>query len=369
MNLTGILPLTIFREMKMKALKYLTAYILPASAVVSFTSEGWLTFLPLIIAFGLIPGLELLIRPDNSNISEMEEELRKKDRLYDWVIYLVMPLQWLMLLWYLLSIDQVAFLSVSWWGRTIGMGLLCGVMGINVAHELGHRRTAFEKFLAKGLLLTSLYTHFYIEHNYGHHKNVATPEDPASARKGESLYAFWLRSIVYSYLEAWQIEIRRLQRKKRHFISPANEMLRFTLLQILLILTVYLIFGLQVMIGFLLAAFIGMLLLETVNYIEHYGLHREKVNDRRYERTTPVHSWNSNHVIGRLFLFELSRHSDHHAWPHKPYQLLNSYDDSPQMPTGYPGMMLLSAVPPLWFAVMHPLINKKPRELRGQVSH
>ena len=346
--------------MKFRALKYVTAYILPASAAVSFTSQGWVTFLPLFIAFGVIPALELFIRPESSNISEMEQELRKKDQLYDWILYMVMPLQWIMLIWYCWSIGQVDFLGLSWWGRTIGMGLLCGVMGINVAHELGHRQTRFERFLAKSLLLTSLYMHFYIEHNYGHHKNVATSEDPASARKGESLYAFLIRSLIYSYLESWQIETSRLKRKKKSVLSLQNEMIRFTLLELGLALTIYLVMGIQVLAGFLVAAFLGMLLLETVNYIEHYGLSRSKVSKHRYENTNPGHSWNSNHVVGRLFLFELSRHSDHHAWPHKPYQLLNSYEDSPQMPTGYPGMMILSVVPPLWFAIVDPLITRKP---------
>ena len=230
---------------------------------------------------------------------------------------------------------------------------MCGVLGINVAHELGHRRTKYEKLLAKTLLMTSLYPHFFIEHNYGHHKNVATAADPASARYNELLYAFWLRSIVGSYLHAWKFESERLARKKTSALSLNNEMVRFTIIEIALLVAIFLLFGIAVLVGFLIAALFGILLLETVNYIEHYGLSRKLVTDTRYEKTTPIHSWNSNHILGRIFLFELSRHSDHHAYPHKKYQVLESYEECPQMPTGYPGMMLLSTVPPLWFWVMN----------------
>ncbi len=343
--------------MKLKALKYLTTYTLPLAVFISFHFEGWRTFMPLLYGFAVIPLLELFIKPSPNNLSVAEKELTKADRLYDWFVWFIVPVQVGFVIWYFFNIQTVEAFSISWWGRTISLGMMCGVLGINVAHELGHRKSRFEKVLAKILLMTSLYPHFFIEHNYGHHKNVATAADPASARYNELLYTFWFRSIIGSYLHAWKIEAERLSRKNTSPYSLGNEMIEFTLIEMVLIGAIYILFGSVVLLGFLLAALFGILLLETVNYIEHYGLSRKKVSEVRYEKTTPVHSWNSNHILGRIFLFELSRHSDHHAYPHKKYQVLDSYDESPQMPTGYPGMMLLSTIPPLWFWVMNRRVN------------
>lgn len=339
---------------RIKALKYLSVLSLPALAYVSFDSTGWMTFLPVIYAFAFIPFMELFFRPDETNLSETEEEVRKDDWFYDLLVYMVVPVQALFFWLFLESMTQVGLETVDIIGRISGMGMLCGVMGINVAHELGHRKKKYEQFMSKILLLSSLYMHFFIEHNRGHHKNVSTPEDPSSARKGEMLYVFWLRSVVFSYLSAWKIEIEKLKKKHKSFVSTHNEMLVFQFVQLALLGVIWYFYGWLIMLYFIAAATIGFLLLETVNYIEHYGLLREKKGDR-YERVMPIHSWNSNHVIGRIVLFELSRHSDHHYIASRKYQILRHIDESPQMPTGYPGMMLLSTIPPLWFWVM----NKK----------
>jgi alkane 1-monooxygenase len=238
------------------------------------------------------------------------------------------------------------------------MGLLCGVFGINVGHELGHRVNKTEQFLAKSLLLTSLYMHFFVEHNKGHHKNVATREDPSSARYGEMVYTFYFRTIIFSYLSAWKIVNNDLRKKGKPAFYWKNEMIHIHLIQILMVALIGWFFGWIVMVYFLYAAVIGILLLETVNYIEHYGLERNKLWDGKYERAMPVHSWNSDHIIGRLMLFELSRHSDHHYLASRKYQTLRHFDHSPQMPTGYPGMMLLSLAPPFWFKIMNKKINR-----------
>jgi alkane 1-monooxygenase len=224
---------------------------------------------------------------------------------------------------------------------------------------LGHRVKKGEQFLAKALLLTSLYMHFFIEHNKGHHKRVATPDDPSSARLGEPVYFFYFRSILLSYLSAWHIAAKDVQKKGGGLLQ--NEMLQFQAIQIAFVLLIYFVFGGWTTVLFILAAAQGILLLETVNYIEHYGLQRKAIADGKYERALPAHSWNSNHVIGRVMLFELSRHSDHHYMASRKYQVLRHHDDSPQMPTGYPGMMLLSLVPPIWFYVM----NKKVKQLQS----
>ncbi len=345
--------------MKWRFLKYLMAYSVPAVVWLSFQLEEWLSFLPILYAFFIVPLLELLFSANPRNLDKMEQDLIKDDSVYDWLLYLTVPLQYGTLVYFLFTIPNAQD-GLSYWGHISAMGLMCGVIGINVGHELGHRTTKGEQRLAKLLLASSLYGHFFVEHNYGHHRNVATPEDPASARYNESLYAFWLRSIFYSYVHAWAIQKQMLRGKKLGFWSAKNEMLMLHLGQFALALSIFLGFGLSGLLAFLAAAFIGMVLLETVNYIEHYGLSRVKLNERRYENANPRHSWNSDHIMGRLLLFELSRHSDHHAHPHRKYQILEHHDESPQLPTGYPGMMLLSSIPPLWFYIM----NKRVRAIQ-----
>ena len=338
--------------MNFRWLKYLTILTLPALAWVSFNHTGWLTFLPVIEAFVLIPLIELFIPADDSNLSEEEEQKIANHPLYDFLVYLLFPIQLGLLVYFLLGISNPELTTLDLIGRTASMGLLCGVLGINLAHELGHRNTWHEQFMAKTLLLTSLYMHFFIEHNRGHHRNVGTPEDPSTAKKGEVLYLFIIRSVIYSFISAWKIEEKRLNRKKLTVWHLSNEMLQFIVIEILAIAAIYFLFGLTAMWFFIAAAVVGFVLLETVQYIEHYGLARKKITEKRYEDTNPAHSWNSNHLMGRLVLFELSRHSDHHYQPHRKYQILKSHKNSPQMPTGYPGMMLLSTIPPLWFWLM-----------------
>jgi alkane 1-monooxygenase len=336
--------------MNWKALKFALPLLMYFGALRSFTSTGWPVWITLAIAWVLIPLLEIFLQPNATNASEAEEELRKKDALYDLLIYLIVPLQYTTVYLFLININQPL---LSWYdtlGRVLTMGLFCGTFGINAGHELGHRHKKYEQLMAKALLLTSLYTHFFIEHNKGHHKNVATANDPSSAPYRITLYAFWLRSITGVYKGAWHIANEE-QRKK---ILPwwRNEMWQLQLLQLFFIVIIYIVFSATVLLYFLAAAIIGILLLETVNYVEHYGLTRQLKQSGLYERAMPQHSWNSNHVIGRLILFELSRHSDHHFMASRKYQLLRHHDDAPQLPTGYPGSMILSTIPPLWFFVM-----------------
>jgi alkane 1-monooxygenase len=241
------------------------------------------------------------------------------------------------------------------------MGLLCGTFGINIGHELGHRIKPFEQWLAKASLMTSLYMHFFIEHNKGHHKHVATPQDPSSARYNEPVYLFYFRTIGLSYVSAWRIANQDV-RKSGHVVwGIHNEMIQVHLIQVVFLGLIYALTSLTVLVYFLIAAVIGILLLETVNYIEHYGLSRQRTASGNYERAMPHHSWNSNHVLGRLMLFELSRHSDHHYLASRKYQILRHHDEAPQLPTGYPGSIILSLVPPLWFWVM----NRRIKQLQS----
>lgn len=212
--------------------------------------------------------------------------------------------------------------------------------------------------MSKALLLTSQYMHFFIEHNRGHHKNVSTPKDPATSRYGEAVYVFWFRSVLMGYISAWKLEIHRLAKKKQHWFHWSNEMIWYFIIQFLLLIGILVIFNLQTTLLYLASAIIGILLLETVNYIEHYGLQRQIRSDGSYHNVLPLHSWNSNHPLGRVILFELSRHSDHHSNASRKYQILRHFDESPQLPAGYPGMMVLSLFPPIWFMIMNKNLKK-----------
>lgn len=344
--------------MRLQAFKYLSPSIIYVLAWLSFTGHGWLTWSPMLYAWILMPLAELFISPDNNNLTAAEEELVKKDRIYDYLLYLIVILQFIALFVFLNSMKSN---DLHWWevaGRIGSMGLLCGTFGINVAHELGHRIKKYEQVFAKALLLTSLYMHFFIEHNKGHHKHVATPNDPSSARLNEPVFTFYFRTIIFSYISAWRIANDEMNKKGLPALHWKNEMLQAQVTQILFVGLIVWLFGWMISLYFLIAACIGFLLLETVNYIEHYGLQRQQREDGSFERAMPHHSWNSNHILGRLMLFELSRHSDHHYQASRKYQVLKHHDDAPQLPTGYPGSMILAMVPPLWFFVMNRKIRK-----------
>lgn len=343
---------------KFRFLKYLLVYSLPVLVYFSFYNRGVITFAPLLYVFVIIPLVELLFKPDKANLTAAEEEMVSKDKGYDLMVYLIVPVLFFMAYHFCITVTDSDLETYEVIGRITGMGMLLGTLGINVGHELGHRKEPYERFMAKLLLMSSFYMHFYIEHNRGHHKNVSTPEDPASSRLGEVIWFFWIRSILFSYMSAWQLEFERMKKADKSVFSSSNQMIQFTIIQIGFAVLIATIFSPLVLVYYLIAATMGILLLETVNYIEHYGLQRKKLDHDRYERVLPHHSWNSNHPVGRMMLFELSRHSDHHYIASRKYQVLKDFDDAPPMPTGYPGMMVLALIPPLWFAIMHPHMRK-----------
>lgn len=347
----------------MRSLKYILAYAIPGVCLAAMLWGGIFTLVPLATSFLIVPLAELFLKPDARNLSLVQAEIASHDVVYDWIIWLMVPFQWAVLLLFLHQVNDPDFGSWELAGMTVCMGILCGIIGINVGHELGHRPGQGEQLLAKLLLLSSLYMHFFIEHNRGHHKKVATPDDPASARYNESLYAFWLRSVVDSYRSAWRIENARMKKNGWPAFSFRNEMLHYQVIQLGLLAAIGFTLGVKSLLFFITASFIGILLLEAVNYIEHYGLARHQRADGTYSRTLHCHSWNSDHVLGRILLLELSRHSDHHYKASKKYQLLNHIDESPQMPTGYPGMILLALVPPLFFRVVNPVIEAEMKRI------
>ena len=347
----------------MKDLKYIFAYTIPVSAYFSFISSGIWTYSTVFYAFLAIPILDILTGESKENLSEEDASYKKTKWIFDLMLYFNIPIVFGLLFIFYSNIQLNDYRTFEIVGLVLSGGILLATNGINVAHELGHRTPYFERFFSKILYMPCLYMHFYIEHNFGHHLNVATPEDGASARYNQTLYSFWFSSVTRQYKSAWKIQIEMLNRKGLSFFSIKNDMLWYHLIQPIYLIGIYGLFSLKVMFIAILIGVVAFLFLECINYIEHYGLRRIKTEFGRYERVQPYHSWNSNFNVGRITLYELTRHSDHHYKSSKKYQILNSHKECPTLPFGYPTSILLSLVPPLWFRVMNPLVPKAMKSL------
>jgi alkane 1-monooxygenase len=341
----------------MKDIKYLMAFSVPLTVFISIYFGGIFSYTSLLYVFFFVPIVELFTPTHQRIFTEKESASRLKEKLFDWLLYLNIPIVYLVLIYGLFSFAKSDILPYEYFGFILSLGILLATNAVNVAHELGHRNNKFDIIITRLLLLPCLYMHFTIEHNYGHHKNVATKLDPATAKKGQSLYYFWITSVFGQYRNAWQIQMKFLKNKKTSFFSLENDLLLFLIYQGFYLATIYLFLGRGAMLIALLVGVISFLFLETINYIEHYGLKRKKIKGK-YERVQNRHSWNSDHILGRIILYELTRHSDHHFRASKKYQVLESLEDSPRLPFGYPMSMLVAFFPPLWFAIMHPLLLK-----------
>ena len=313
-------------------------------------NEAWL-LLPLALAYIVNPVLDSLLGEDTNNPPEAVVIQLDRDPFYRVLTYLVVPLHFVSLIgaaWWASS------QPLSWWAF-LGLAVVAGMtsgLGINKGHELGHKKSRLERTLAKIVLAVPVYGHFWIEHNRGHHRDVSTPEDPASARMGENIYRFARREVPGAFRRAWAIEQARLARRDKSAWHPNNQILQSMSLSLVLQLGLLIAFGWK-MIPFL---FVHNVLawwqLTSANYVEHYGLLRLKDDLGRYERCQPHHSWNSNHIFSNLVLFHLERHSDHHAHPLRRYQSLRHFDNLPTLPSGYFGSYLLAWLPCLWYRVM-----------------
>lgn len=241
------------------------------------------------------------------------------------------------------------------WGELVvfgvAVGTVTGGIGITVAHELTHRAAGIDRFIAKALLVSVAYGHFVVEHVRGHHVRVGTPDDPATAPRGMSVYRFILRSVAGSFQHAWRLETMRLQHERCSQWSLRNWVLSGSLLSLLLFGSAAVVGGAKAAFVFGLQAAWAVMLLEIINYIEHYGLQRQRIGVR-YEPVREAHSWNANYAVSNWLLFNLQLHPDHHTNMQRPFDQLRSVASAPQLPAGYPAMILLALVPPAWFAVM-----------------
>lgn len=313
-------------------------------------NELWL-LLPFLLNYGLGPVLDWLLGEDRNSPPEAVIMQLERDHYYRWLTYLVIPMHYITLFgtaWY--ATTQ----QLSWWafaGLAAVAGLTAG-LAINTGHELGHKNSKIEKWLAKIVLAVPAYGHFTIDHNLGHHRYVSTPEDPSSARMGESIYRFAVREMPGALRLAWSLETARLRRRDRAIWSPNNQILQSYALTALITIALIALFGWVIIPFLLLHNLLAWWGLTSANYVEHYGLLRQQGIDGRYERCEPHHSWNSNHIYSNLVLFHLERHSDHHANPLRRYQSLRHFNDLPELPSGYFGVYVLAYIPILWFRVM-----------------
>jgi alkane 1-monooxygenase len=344
---------------------WLIGLVVPSLAFVAFALvqlTGWSVWLWIgpIVILGVVPAIDLLVGLDRSNPPDDVIERLESDKYYRWITYAFLPIQYIGFLMAFVWIARPEWLGVAELstldkvGIAVSIGAIGGI-GINTAHELGHKKESHERWLSKIALAQSFYGHFYIEHNRGHHVRVATPEDPASSRLGENFYQFWPRTVGGSLKSAWRLEKRRYARKGKHPFRIGNDVLNAWLMSAVLWGGLMVVLGWQILPFLVIQAVVGFSLLEVVNYMEHYGMLREKVGAgerQRYERVDPSHSWNSNNIATNVLLYHLQRHSDHHANPTRRYQTLRDFEESPVLPTGYAGMIVLAIVPAVWRRVM-----------------
>ena len=340
----------------MRKFKYFGAYLIPLFGLFTFKSTGVYAFFGLFFLYVLVPILEQILPLSSYNLKKAEKELAKESSFFDLTLYLLVPLHLFVIYSFLITVSSAAISALDLTACVLMMGTILGVNGINVGHELGHKTNhPFKMFLAHVMLTTSIQNHFVTYHNSGHHRDIGTPEDFSSAKQGDNFYYFALRSQIGGYFKTWKLESKRLTALgKNKLINP---MIIYTLIPLLFLTTIYFFFNFNTMLIYGITGIYGISVLEAQNYFAHYGLRRKKQENGRYEKVQPKHSWNSDHLIGRVLLFELTRHSDHHHMGAKPFQLLESKKDSPLLPFGYPMMLMLSYFPFIFKPIMKKHLN------------
>lgn len=348
-----------------KKIAFIASYSLPLIIVLAYYLPNQpITWAGAFYVYVLVPLIDILIGKDRQNVVKEEFDKLLSDSYFDFLVFSHIYIQYAMLAWvsYVFVFDDLTTTQAV--RLVISQGIYAGTI-INVSHELGHRNTFWSKLHARFGLVSVAYHHFIVEHNKGHHVHVATPKDPATSKFGQTLYGFWFQSIIGSFLSAWEIEKQRLNKKRQGVLSFKNEVLMGVFFSIILFVTITLLFSIikgafafEVLFFLLGQSAVAILLLEAVNYMEHYGIVRQEISPGKYERVNPLHSWNANHFYSNLLLFNLQRHSDHHAYASRPYQILRHFDESPQLPFGYPLMIVISLFPFLWFKVMNPRLKK-----------
>lgn len=332
---------------------FFLVFMLPAMIVLGLELGGLWAFLPLAFTFGAIPALDELLAVDTQN----PDEAAGHEWAFDLPILLWVPVQLATTAYVLWRISEGGLDALTCVGAVLSVGVVNGAGGINIAHELMHRKTKLHRAGAEILMTSVSYTHFCVEHVLGHHRNVATAEDPATSRFGESFYRFYPRTLIGGLSSAWRLEGGRCRKRGISAWSLRNRRTRYALVLAAVYLGVGLAFGPLGLGLFIAQGVVAFSLLEAINYIEHYGLSRRRLASGRFERVRPEHSWNSAHRVSNWYLFNLARHSDHHYLASREYDRLRHHADAPQLPSGYAAMVLAALVPPLWFRIMNPRVE------------
>lgn len=347
---------------RLKALRYALVFLLPLQLLLAMHwgslsgMPNLMAWWPLLFFFVFLPLIDYGIGRDTVNVQPAQEREVSASPAFKWLCLAVVPVQ-----------IATLYLSMQWFMETdlgpagvigwlLSQGIISGALAINTAHEMIHKNGRLEQWSGALLLITVGYHGFKIEHLRGHHVHVSTPEDPSSAPYGMSIWTFLPQALRRNSINAWALEAEQLRKAGLPVVSPHNEMLVMTLIWLALASTAFAIAGIEGLLFFLAQGILAAATLEVINYVEHYGLERRRT-DAGYERTTHLHSWNSSYALSNAMLFNLQRHSDHHAYPKRRYGILRHFDDSPQLPAGYPTMFLLALCPPLWRRVMDPRVR------------
>jgi len=344
-----------------KRFAWLLSVVGPAIALVGtvavsvFEVSSWILFFPFVFYYFFVPFLDFMIGEDISNPPESSIEALEADAYYRWITYATIPILWIAVIFNCIFLCTFSLTTLEWLATVMATGSVLG-FGLNVSHELGHKLQTLPRKIALFNTALGAYGHFSIEHNRGHHRHVSTPEDPASSKMGENIYQFACREMPGAALRAWRLEADRLQRQNKSVWHFENEILQALCLTSLIYGTLIGLYGLDMVIVLIPVAIWGAFQLTSANYVEHYGIQRLKTANGSYENCQPHHSWNSNHLVSNLVLFQLQRHSDHHAHPGRSYQSLRDFPELPRLPSGYFGMFFLAYLPPLWYRVMDPLL-------------
>lgn len=344
----------------MPLVSYLTTLVVPILVGIGLWLGGWWTWLHTAVIFGVVPIIELFVTGSTHNVDPSQEAGRSQHWLSHLILASILPIQLALVVALLLRAEHLAGWELM--GATLGTGSAMGAIGINGAHELGHKRSRVAQWAAEATLALTLYLHFSVEHNRGHHAKVATPEDPASARKGQTVYGFWWQSLVGCIKSAWVLERDRLKRVEQGPWTLRNALVRAVTIQTVMVAGLFLVCPPRSVLIFMAASLISILHLETVNYLQHYGLQRKRTEKGGYERVNVSHSWTSNHPVTRALLIELPRHADHHAAAGRHFANLRHLPESPVLPVGYAGLMVLALIPPAFMKVMHahPVLQATP---------
>lgn len=332
----------------LKALPFTMSFLTGATLFVGIALGGWFTFLTPLVVFVLLPVIDELVGHDLADTAEEGADSTH----FDGVVRLWAPAQAVFLAGALAFLTWGGPTAVEGVGVVISLSLVTVGGAINAAHELMHRKSAFDRALAEFLMTTATYTHFCIEHVHGHHRNVSTPLDPASSKVGQSVYAFYPQAVVGSLKSAWSIESSRNERRGVSWFTWRNRLTRYVVDVVAIYAVIGLVFGWVGLAVMAVQSVIAFSLLEVINYVEHYGLQRNEVAPGRYEKVQPRHSWNANHRISNWWLFNLQRHADHHANASRPFHNLRAIEEGPQLPFSYPTAIVCSLVPPLWHRIM-----------------